>query len=206
MEKSINKFTNDKENVDADMRKKVKQLSQHVEKQEGHYRDLISSREAHEEQIRSLSESNLQLQNRNNIATAQIHEFESLLAGISNKLREGGITVSGDLLNDVGGVVAQLQKVSDEYSAEVARLREINEETRENSCAEKDKFEQISSEYYERISQMNRQIERLNSAVDANEENSTSIHQKCQDYEDQIKSLQDDSDKKSQEYMRVIQV
>jgi hypothetical protein len=38
----MRKFTHDKENVSSELRKKVKQLSQHVEKQEELYRNLIS--------------------------------------------------------------------------------------------------------------------------------------------------------------------
>ena len=79
-----------------------------------------------------------------------------------------------------------------------------NEELRETLGKENERFEEISAEYYNRVSQMNKQIERLNSAVDVNEQNSSEILRKCQAYEDEIATIQNDADKKERDHMRVV--
>ena len=103
-------------------------------------------------------------------------------------------------------MVQKLQQYAINYAGELASLRVENEELRDTLTKENDKFDEISAEYYNRVSQMNKQIERLNSAVDVNEHNSSEILRKCQAYEDEIATIQSDADKKEGDIMRVVQV
>ena len=80
------------------MRKKVKQLSQHVEKQEDLYRDLISSRDAREEEYQAIADENDTLKNKRAVAKDRIRELENEFEGIKNKLIEGEFLESGNLV------------------------------------------------------------------------------------------------------------
>jgi hypothetical protein len=53
---------------------------------------------------------------------------------------------------------------------------------------------------------MNKQIERLNSAVDLNEENSGTVLRKCKAYEEQLSSVGESTSRREGEYERVVQV
>ena len=137
------------------MRKKVKQLSQHVEKQEDLYRDLISSRDAREEEYQAIADENDTLKNKRAVAKDRIRELENEFEGVKNKLIEGEFLDSGNLVLDVGSLVQRIQEYSGNYAGELASLRVENEELRDTLTKETDKFEEISAEYYNRVSQMN---------------------------------------------------
>ena len=151
-----------------------------------------------------MADENEALKGKHTISKERIRELESELDGVKNKLVEGSALESGNLVLDVGSMVQKLQQYSINYAGELASLRVENEELRDTLGKENERFEEISAEYYNRVSQMNKQIERLNSAVDVNEQNSSEILRKCQAYEDEITTIQNEAEKKERDHMRVV--